>query len=193
MIGLERVDPADYAHLDRYAELLESSKHVPEVADHLPEIFEEGSLHRIQEGIRSTGAMRYFVVIDDITVGRTELTRHLNADPSITPRVPGGVMLGFNTCYFINPAKLGRNHDNAHRLVADVSIREAFSQGDATLVTSPWLPISLDGTDVSRGWLMQDGNPIYSVQGDEPQAGIFPQFGIGDNEYSIQYAKLVTT
>lgn len=189
MISLERIDSADYGQLDRYMHLLGVSK-VPEVAEHLPEIFEEGSVHRVQKGIRATGALRYFVIIDGLTVGRTELTRHLNNDPSITPRVPEDVTLGYNTCYFINPALLGRNHEDAHRGVANKSIREAFIMGDAQQNASPWLPVSLDGTDVSRGWLMQEGNPGYTVHGDEPQAGIFPQFGIGNNTYSLQYATL---
>lgn len=190
MIFLERVDPASYDHLDRYAEMLEDAADIPEVRDHLPEIFEEGSLHRIQEGIVATGAFRYFVVIDGRTVGRTELTQHLNEDPSINPRIPAGITLGHNTCYFFNPALIGRGHESIHREVADKSIGQAFLEGDGEAGNSPWLPVSLDGTDVSRGWLMQDGNPGYVVSGDESQVGIFPQFGIGEIPYSIQYAVL---
>lgn len=192
MISIERVDPANYDHLDRYAELLENSRQVADVADHLPEIFEEGSAQRIQAGIRSTNAMRYFVVVEGLTVGRMELARHLNDDPSIVSRVLESVVLGFNTCYFINPALVGRGLDDVHRRVADKSIREAFMAGDAALKTAPWLPVAPEG-DASMGWLMQGDNIGYDVHVDEPKAGIFPQFGIGENAYSIAYATLKQT
>src|SRR5579872_3327669 len=136
---LERVDASNYDHLDRYMDLLANSMHIPEVADHLPEIFEEGSEHRIQTGIRACGALRYFIILDGQTVGRAELTRHLNEDPSIIPRTPDGVQFGYNTCYFINPALLGRNLDLAHRRVADLCIRTAFFEGDESEGSSPWL------------------------------------------------------
>lgn len=190
MISLERVDPVSYEHLDRYMALLDDSRHVAEVAYHLPEIFEEGSQHRIQEGIRANGALRYFVIIDGQSVGRAELSRHLNQDPSIIPRTPEGVQLGYNTCYFINPILIGRNHNLAHRNVADLCIRRSFIEGDESEGSCPWLPVSLDGNDSSRGWLMQSDNSGYDVHGDEPKAGFFPQFGIGDNVYSLQYAEL---
>ena len=86
------------------------------------------------------------------------------------------------------PEIVTRNLDEAHRLIADACIRQSFAEGDQALELSPWLPVSVNGEDASRGWLMQDGNQWYDVTGDEPQSGIFPQLGIGDNAYSILYA-----
>jgi hypothetical protein len=188
MISLERVNPTSYDHLDRYMAMLEQASRVGEVQDHLPEIFEEGSVHRVQEGIVSTGALRYFVVVDGKDAGRAELTRHFNEDPSIVRRTPAGIVLGYNACYFINPGVVTRGLEGAHVLVADQAIRTAFIQGDLDEERAPWLPVSLDGDDVSRGWLYQGDNPWYTVHADEPQPGIFPQFGIGDNAYSIVHA-----
>ena len=187
MVGLRQIDPTSYADLDRYLDLLNESRDVPDVADHLPEIFEEGSVWRVQQGVRALGVNRYFVLIDGQIVGRTELSRNLNDDPSIIPRIPEGISLGNNTCYFINPRLLGRAHDAAHRLVANASILQAFAVGDKRDGLSPWLPVSLDDNDTSRGWLTQT-DQRFTVIGGEPEAGIFPQFGIGDNKYSIHYA-----
>ncbi len=188
MIGLEWVNPGSEEHMDRYIAMLERASSSEEVREHLPEIFEEGSESRIQEGIRANGALRFFIVVDGQDSGRAELTRHLNSDPSIVERTPEDLQLGFNTCYFVTPEIVQRNTDLLHREVADACIRQAFVEGDQAEGLAPWLPVSLDGNDVSRGWLLQADSPWYEVHQAEPQTGFLPQFGIGNNSYSLLHA-----
>lgn len=188
MIGLEWVNPGSQEHMDRYIAMLERASTSAEVRGHLPEIFEEGSISRVQEGIRANGALRYFVIIDGSDVGRAELTRHLNTDPSIVKRTPEGLALGYNTCYFITPDLVQSNYELAHQHVADACIRQSFVEGDQNEGLSPWLPVSLDGHDVSRGWLLQADSSWYDVHQTESQTGFFPQFGIGNDSYSLLYA-----
>ncbi len=185
MITLEQVDPTSDEHLERYRTMLSRAARVAEVRDHLPEIFEEGSRWRVQQGIREMGALRYFVRAEGQDVGRLELNRSLSHDTSVVTRAPEGLSLGFNTCYFINPAIVTRNLELAHQVVADMSIRKAFFEGDEQAGLAPWLPVSLDGDDVSRGWLLQGENPWFDVRQTEPQKGFFPQYGIGHYPYSL--------
>jgi hypothetical protein len=189
MISLEQMFPTSRAHLKRYGALLDDARGVPEVATYLPEIFEEDTPERIQQGIRKMNAMRYFVVVDGKDIGRVELTRELNGDPSIFERTPEDVYLGYNTCYFIIPTLTGGSTDEAHRVTANLSIRKAFDEGDTFLLSSPWLPIDTQGTnDPSRGWLMQEDNDLYTVHIDKAQTGFLPQYGIDDIPLSIVYA-----
>ena len=133
MITLEQVDPTSDEHLERYLTMLSRAARVAEVQDHLPEIFEEGSRWRIQQGIRENGVLRYFVRVEGQDAGRLELNRSLSHDNSVMTRAPVGLSLGFNTCYFINPAIVTRNLELAHQVVADMSIRKAFFEAMSKL------------------------------------------------------------
>jgi hypothetical protein len=104
---------------------------------------------------------------------------------SVVSKVPAGVRLGHNTCYFISSEILGRGVEDAHLEVARMSIEEAFATQGSWEV-SPWLPVAPEN-DPSRGWLRQDGT-TFTVRVTEPQTGWFPQFGIGQEAFHLAYA-----
>lgn len=183
MITIERMNPTSAEDAQKYLDLLERAKSNPEVTRFLPEIFDEGTVDEVRKNLSLFA--RYLVRVDDLVMGRVQFDDGLNDDPSVLDKVPEGVLLGQNTCYFINPGEgLNRNIEAAHAVVARLSIHEAFRlQGNVEV--SPWLPVA-DG-DPSRGWLMQNSTD-FEVHAGEPQTGWFPQFDVADEVFRLAYA-----
>jgi len=183
MISLEKMDPTSVKHAERYLALLGRASTNDDVIQYLPEIFDEKTIDDVRASL--SVVTRYLIVVAGVDVGRTELTDHINTDPSVISKVPAGVSLGYNTCYFVNPGELDRGIDEAHLEVAKISIEEAFTT-QVDKEASPWLPVA-PANDPSRGWLLQNASS-FTVHITEPQKGWFPQFGIEEESFHFAYA-----
>ncbi len=197
-IGFEPLSADTPEHVQRYFDLIQSARGDAAIKRGLPEIFDTDATPELV-GQKLRDRRRYMLTFDTLEgrrdVGRIELTEHLNDEPSVQDKVSAGVKLGMNACYFVVESLLARQGldtaaiDRVHMAAADLTIGLAFElQEDKS--ASPWLPVAPEG-DPSRGWiLLKDREDLpYTISIDPAMKGWFPDFGIGEEDFSLALAE----
>lgn len=190
----ELLSPDNADHVRRYWQLVQDARGGSAIEFGLPEIFETDATEKlVKEKLRVR--TRYMIIEGGYDIGRIELTEHLNANLSVIRKVPKGVTLGMNACYFVlenMPRNNGPDNpqlDLLHKEAAMLTIELAFAR-QTEPDACPWLPVSPSG-DPSRGWLQlqNEADLPYVVSVGKPITGWFPEFGIDNQSFSIAIAK----